>query len=257
MDDEVRDGTDAGGDAHDDPAAGADASGSAPEPSGRSRKPTRAERLEAKAAQLRLAEQRAAERAEEQRQAKAAASGDASGPGPGRGRLGWLLVAAGVVIVGLAVALALVAVDLGHRDDQLATARRDANGLSQLQSLRESALSSARKYAVDFGSYNYAKLDHDFQLVSSHLTKSFADKYAQISQQLKSVIVKYKGRSTATVQGAGVSSVTGKQAVVVLFLDQTVTTTQSSKPRVDRNRLTMTLQRQADGTWLISDLELV
>jgi Mce-associated membrane protein len=255
MDDEVRDGTDAGGDAHDDPAAGADASGSAPEPSGRSRKPTRAERLEAKAAQLRLSEQRAAERAEEQRQAKAAASGDASGPG--RGRLGWLLVAAGVVIVGLAVALALVAVDLGHRDDQLATARRDANGLSQLQSLRESALSSARKYAVDFGSYNYAKLDHDFQLVSSHLTKSFADKYAQISQQLKSVIVKYKGRSTATVQGAGVSSVTGKQAVVVLFLDQTVTTTQSSKPRVDRNRLTMTLQRQADGTWLISDLELV
>lgn len=251
MDDEGREGTDPR-----DSGAGADAGRSAvPEPSATRRKPTRAEKLEAKAAQLRLAEQKAAERAEEQRQARATPAAD--GGREGRGTLGWLLVAAGVVIVGLAVALALVAVDLGHRNDQLAAARRDAKGLSQVQSLRDSALASAKKYAVDFGSYDYAKLDHDFQLVSSHLTKSFADKYAQISQQLKSVIVKYKGRSTATVQGAGVSSVTGKQAVVVLFLDQTVTTTQSNKPRVDRNRLTMTLQLQADGTWLISDLELV
>lgn len=225
------------------------------EPSVNKRRPSRPERLEAKAAQLRLAEQQAVERAAEQRQARAATAGNAGHQG--RGTLGWLLVAAGVVIVGLAVALALVSVDLGHRDDQLAAARRDARSQSQLQGLRDSALSSARKYAVDFGSYDYAKLDHDFQLVSSHLTKSFADKYAQISQQLKSVIVKYRGRSTATVQGAGVTSVTGKQAVVVLFLDQTVTTTQSNKPRVDRNRLTMTLQLQADGTWLISNLELV
>ncbi|HEU5005345.1 MAG TPA: hypothetical protein VFT67_00155 [Jatrophihabitantaceae bacterium] len=249
MNDEVRDGLPEGG--------GADgAQSTAQEPSGKKPKPTRAEKLEAKAARLRLAEQQAAARAEEQREAGSAPE-DASGGGRRGGILGWLLVAAGVVVVGLAVALALVAVDLGHRDDQLAAARRDTRSLSQLQSLRDSALSSASKYAVDFGSYDYAKLDHDFQLVSSHLTKSFADKYAQISQQLKNVIVKYKGRSTATVQGAGVTSVTGKQAVVVLFLDQTVTTTQANKPRVDRNRLTMTLQLQADGTWLISDLELV
>ncbi len=123
--------------------------------------------------------------------------------------------------------------------------------------MRQSALSTAKKYAVDFGSYDYAKLDQDFQLVSSHLTKSFAAKYEQISQQLKSVIVQYKGKSTATVQGAGISAFTAKQAVVVLFLDQTVSTTQSQKPRVDRNRLTMTLQHQPDGTWLISDLALV
>jgi Mce-associated membrane protein len=260
MDDDVRDATGADGGSDDGVGAGAgEARPTATGSSGKIRKPTRAERLEAKAAQLRKAEQQAAERAEAQRQARATAVEHDGGAGSGRrrGTLGWLLVAAGVLVVGLAVALALVAVDLGHRDDQLAAARRDAVSLSQLQSLRDSALSSAEKYAVDFGSYDYAKLDHDFQLVSSHLTKSFADKYAQISQQLKSVIVKYKGKSTATVQGAGVTSVTGKEAVVVLFLDQTVSTTQSDKPRVDRNRLTMTLQRQADGTWLISDLELV
>ena len=248
MDDDPQDGTAEGG--------GADgAQSAAQEASGKKRRPTRAEKLEAKAAQLRRAEQQAAERAAEQRQARTAEDG--TGTVRRRGTSGWLLVAAGVVIVGLAVALALVAVDLGRRSDQLDRARADSRSLSQLQSLRDSALSSAKKYAVDFGSYDYSNLDHDFQLVSSHLTKSFAAKYAQISQQLKSVIVKYKGKSAATVQGAGVTSVTGKQAVVVLFLDQTVTTTQSSKPRVDRNRLTMTLQRQADGGWLISDLELV
>ena len=226
-----------------------------PELSDKRKRPSRAEKLEAKAAQLRLAEQQAERRAE-QRQVRTADDQEA-GSGRHRGTLGWLLVGAGVVIVGLAVALALVAVDLGNSNTQLTKARHDTGALSQLQSLRESALSSADRYAVDFGSYDYAKLDHDFQLVSSHLTKSFATKYAQISQQLKSVIVRYKGKSTAAVQGAGVTSVTGKQAVVALFLDQTVTTTQSAKPRVDRNRLTMTLQRQSNGGWLISDLELV
>jgi len=258
MDDDLRAGA---ADGAVDPDAVDESRAASPAASAKKRKPTRAEKLEAKAAQLRVAEkkaeQQAAERAGEQRQARVGADGGGTGRAGRRGTLGWLLVAAGAVIVGLAVALALVAVDLGRRNDQLDRARADSHALSQLQSLRDSALSSAEKYAVDFGSYDYARLDHDFQLVSSHLTKSFADKYAQISQQLKSVIVKYKGRSTATVQGAGVTSVTGKQAVVVLFLDQTVTTTQSAKPRVDRNRLTMTLQRQAGGGWLISDLELV
>jgi Mce-associated membrane protein len=247
MDDDPQDGTAEAGAADGAPSV-------SQEPPGKNRRPTRAEKLEAKAAQLRRAERQAAERAE-QRQARAADG--RTGGARRRGTFGWLLVIAGVVIVGLAVALALVAVDLGRRDNQLDQARADSRALSQLQSLRESALSSAKKYAVDFGSYDYSNLDHDFQLVSSHLTKSFAAKYAQISQQLKSVIVKYEGKSAATVQGAGVTSVTGKQAVVVLFLDQTVTTTQSSKPRVDRNRLTMTLQRQVGGGWLISDLELV
>ena len=216
---------------------------------------SKAEKLELKAAKLREAAQRA-----EQEAAKSvagtqpAAGGTVSGR---RGRRGWLLVVAGVAIVGLAVALALVSVRLEDRDDALHQAHRDAAAQAPLESLRDSALSAAKKYAVDFGSYDYTKLDQDFQLVSSHLTKSFAAKYAQISQQLESVIVQYKGKSTAAVQGAGVSSIAGKQAVVVLFLDQTVTTTQSKQPRVDRNRLTMTLQLQPDGSWLISDMALV
>jgi hypothetical protein len=40
---------------------------------------------------------------------------------------------------------------------------------------------------------------------------------------------------------------------VAVFLDQTVTTSQSKTPRIDRDRLIVTLVRTGD-TWLISKL---
>lgn len=241
--DDSGDSGESGDSAPDTPATGPSTAGDRDAPR-KGAKLSRAERLERKAAELRAAEQSAAV------------------AGPGRtGRrdrpTGWWLVGAGVVIVGLVVALVLVEVQLHSKSADLRQAQRDAAAQTKLETLRSDALNTAEKYAVDFGSYDYSKLDQNFTLVSSHLTKSFAAKYQQISQQLKSVIVQYKGKSTATVEGAGISSFTAKRAVVVLFLDQTVTTTQSKQPRVDRNRLTMTLQRQPDGIWLISNLKLV
>jgi Mce-associated membrane protein len=133
---------------------------------------------------------------------------------------------------------------------------------------RAGALATAQWYAIDFGSYDYAELDQDFQLVSSHLTPAFASKYKQISRQLRSVIGPYEG-STRAYKGrtsAGrprpsraptSQSLTGSSGGVLMFLDQTVTTTQSTTPRIDRNRLEVALLHQSNGSWLISDLALV
>ena len=114
----------------------------------------------------------------------------------------------------------------------------------------------AQQYAVDFGSYDYQHLDADFQRVATHLTSGFAKSYASVSATLKPTIVQYKGKSTAAVQGVAISSVSTSRAVVLVFLDQTVTTTQQKTARIDRNRLQLTMQRQKNGTWLISDLAL-
>jgi Mce-associated membrane protein len=221
--------------AHEPSALAGSAAGTEPAKPG---KPSKADRLEAKAAKLRAAQDAAEQRAQER----------AAAPRGGH-RLRWALASLTVLALLLAGALTWLAVQLGERNSRV-------DGLEASAALRASALKAAQSYAVDFGSYDYQHLDADFAKVSSHLTPEFAKRYQQVSKDLRSVIEQYKGRSTATVQGAGVSSVDGDTVVVVLFLDQKVTTTQSATSRIDRNRMQMTMQHQPDGGWRISDVVL-
>jgi Mce-associated membrane protein len=163
---------------------------------------------------------------------------------------------AAVVVIALAAALVWSLVRVHQRDTELSAARLELSADQQLDAARTGALKAAQTYAVDFGSYDYAHLDADFRRVTAHLTPAFAKKYASVSSGLRSVIQQYHGKSTAAVQGAAIASITTSSAVVLVFLDQTVTTTQSKTPRIDRNRMQMSMQRKPDGSWLISDLAL-
>lgn len=218
-----------------EPAAEPDPVEAAPEKPGR---PTKAERLEAKAARLR-----------EEAERRSAAPPRAGAPR-------WVLITAAVVAVVLVGALAFSLVRWRQADSRAARAGRSAAQADTTASLRESALSAAQRDAVDFASYDYRTLAADFARARSHLTPDFAAKYDQISAQLRQVIVQYRGTSKATVLAAAVQSVAPAQAVVLLFVDQTITTNQSKTPRIDRNRMQLTMQRQHDGSWLISNLLL-
>lgn len=162
--------------------------------------------------------------------------------------------AALVLVVSAALVWSLVRVH--QRSTELSAARLELSGDQQLEAARTSALKAAQTYAVYFGSYDYAHLDADFQRVTAHLTPDFAKKYVSVSSGLRSVIQQYHGKSTATVQGAGIASVTETSAVILVFLDQTVVTSQSKTPRIDRNRMQMSMQRKSGGSWLVSDLAL-
>lgn len=207
---------------------------------------SKAERLEAKAARLREAEREKAERT---------AAAAAAPPGR-RGVPAWTLVAAGIAILALIGGLVFSIVEWRQADSRAGRAHAQVSQADSVDSLRESALAAAKQDAVDFASYNYTTLAADFARARSHLTPDFAAKYDQISAQLREVIVQYRGESKATVLAAAVQSVAPKQAVVLLFVDQTITTNQSKTPRVDRNRMQLTMQRTKGGGWLISDLLL-
>jgi Mce-associated membrane protein len=103
---------------------------------------------------------------------------------------------------------------------------------------------------VQFGTYDYQKLDQEFAAVATHLTPDFRANYLKSSRGLKATIVQFKGKSVASVEGVGVTSVSQSKATVVLFLDQTVTNTQSTVPTIDRNRLLIQLERH-HGNWQI------
>jgi Mce-associated membrane protein len=201
---------------------------------------TKAERLEAKAARLR---DDAARRAQAN---PAAPTGPTvrTGPTP----TAWIVstavlaaVCAGLIALGI-----LLFLSRQHQKDV-------SNRLESTASVRADAVEVAKTFAVDFGSYDYQHLDTDFTEVATRMTPSFAKSYTDTSDRLKSTFLQYKTQVTARLQGYGVTSVTKSRAVVIVFLDQTVRTTQSSTPRIDRNRLEVDLVR-VKGKWLVAKL---
>ena len=171
-----------------------------------------------------------------------------------RRRLLLAVLVEAAVIVGLAVWLAVALRDSSHDRHRAATEKRQATAT---EALRASAMTTAREYALDFSTYDYRHLDQDFQTVTSHLAPSFRAQYQQTVASLKSLVVQYRGTATATVQGVGLASLDQSKgtAIVLVFLDQKVTNTNLKAPRIDTNRLQITLQRTGD-TWLMSDLQL-
>jgi Mce-associated membrane protein len=199
---------------------------------------TKAARLEARAARLREAEERRAEklRAEKGR-ADAPARAGADGT-PGRGLLVATVLLA-VLSAGLIVVLVIGYFSWQHQRD--------------LTNARAGALKAGKAFALDFGAYDYRSLDADFKKVTTGMTAKFAKDYTDTSSKLKPTLVQYKTRVTSSLQGAGVTSAGTTRATVVVFLDQTVNTSQSSVPRLDRNRLQMQLERH-NGRWLVAKL---
>jgi Mce-associated membrane protein len=197
--------------------------------SGARPKPTKAEKLEAKAARLREAEERRA--------------GQAGVGGSAPARRGLVVATAVLGVVVLALATLLIITFLAWQD-----AKDDDNSAA-----RDSAVAAAKSFAVDFGSYDYEHLDTEFQEVAERMTPDFATSYLETSTKLKATFEQYKTRVTARIQGVGVTSSSDSEAVVLVFLDQTVRTSQSTTPRIDRNRLEIHLV-DTDGKWLVAKL---
>lgn len=117
------------------------------------------------------------------------------------------------------------------------------------------ATDTARAYSVTLTSIDSGSIDQNFRQVLDGATGEFKNTYSQSSAQLKALLVQNKAKSSGTVVNWAVKSATTDRVVVLLFVDQTVTNTQSPDPRVDRSRITMTMQK-VDGRWLASSVEL-
>lgn len=121
---------------------------------------------------------------------------------------------------------------------------------------RSEALAAAKRYAVDLSSYDYQDLNGNFQAVERNSTGAFGKQYRQVSTNLTDLIKQHQATSEGKVVRAGVAEASGDRAVVVLFVDQTISNTNTEQPRVDRNRMEMTLLHQEDR-WLVDNVTLL
>ncbi|MGV0606079.1 hypothetical protein [Mycolicibacterium sp. XJ1904] len=196
-------------------------------------------------------ETRAEEASEETAAAPASeASAKADEPESDSRRLRWLrkptrktvvLVLGALLVVGALATSAVLAVNL-QREQAIADAGQQA-------------LAAAQQYALVLTSVDAAKLDENFAAVLDGATGEFKKMYSESSSQLKQALIDNKARADGKVIAAGVKSATEDKVEVMLFLDQAVTNALNPEPRLDRNRIIMTMEK-VDGRWLASDVVL-
>jgi Mce-associated membrane protein len=152
-----------------------------------------------------------------------------------------------------AAALALLLVGGLVAATFLGLAYRDAERTGQA---RTQAMAAARKAAPVILSYDYRHLDRDFTAARTHLTGTFRDTYAKTTRTVVTpTATKYQGVVKATVAaGPAVVSATPDKVVVLLFVNQVTDSTRLSAPRLDLNRVRMTLTRTAGG-WKVSAVD--
>jgi Mce-associated membrane protein len=148
-----------------------------------------------------------------------------------------------VLLAGLvAVALLLTAGLLAAR----------ARSEDRVEQARTAALAAAESHAVDLLSYDYRHLDRDFARAGRALTGSFADDYATTTETVvRPTALEVKAVVTAEVAASSVVRAAQNKVVVLLFVNQTTTSTRVEGPKVDLNRVRLTLTR-VDGEWLVS-----
>jgi Mce-associated membrane protein len=175
----------------------------------------------------------------------AVATDEAPEPSRGSGvRRGPATVVAVIALaVAVAVVLAVVVTGLSHR-----TGGQDSGTASAAV---EKAATTGAQAAL---SYDYRHLGQDFAAAEKLMTPSFRSDYTnQTTHNVRGPAVKFHAVSVATVEAAGVGSMSSSRATVLVFVDQTVRNSQLSAPRLDRSRVQVSLVRSG-GNWLINNL---
>lgn len=117
------------------------------------------------------------------------------------------------------------------------------------------ALDAARHYAVTLTSIDADHIDADLAAVRAGATGDFKDMYTDSANRLKPLLVQAKSVSKGQVVAASVQSASKNHVVVMLFVDAAITNVTSPEPRIDRNRIIMTMDK-VDGRWLADKVDL-
>lgn len=125
----------------------------------------------------------------------------------------------------------------------------------QVAQAGKQAQDAAVAYAQILTSIDSSKVDENFNQVLAGATGEFKDMYSQSSMQLRQLLIDNKASAHGVVVDSAVQSASKDKAVVLLFVDQSVSNTTVPDPRIDRSRIKMTMEK-VDGQWRASKVEL-
>ncbi|OBH10248.1 hypothetical protein [Mycobacterium sp. E3247] len=116
------------------------------------------------------------------------------------------------------------------------------------------AVRAASEGSVAVLSYAPDNLDRDFAKAKSYLTGNFLAYYTKFTEQIAALAQQKHVTETAQVIRAAVSELHPDSAVVLVFINQTATSTEKPQPQTTANSARVTLTK-VNGSWLISKLD--
>lgn len=125
----------------------------------------------------------------------------------------------------------------------------------QVNQARTEAQQAAVSYAQVLTSIDSNQVDDNFRQVLDGATGDFKDMYSKSSVELRQLLIENKATAHGVVVESAVQSVSQDKAVVLLFVDQSVSNMKLPDPRIDRSRMKMTLEK-VEGRWRASKIEL-
>lgn len=121
----------------------------------------------------------------------------------------------------------------------------------------ESALVAAKDGTVALLSYSPESLDEDFATAKTHLTGDFLDYYNQFTEQIVTPAATKKSvKTTAAIVNAAVAELRPESAAVLVFLNQTTTSTENPDGSFSTSAVKVGLTKVNDA-WLISSFDPV
>jgi Mce-associated membrane protein len=119
------------------------------------------------------------------------------------------------------------------------------------------AIQAASDGTVALLSYSPDSLDRDFSDAKAHLTGDFLSYYNHFTEQIVAPAAKQKGVTTrAVVVQSALSELNPDMAVVLLFINQTTTSTDRPEPALTSSSVLVSLSK-VNGAWLISKFDAV
>lgn len=121
----------------------------------------------------------------------------------------------------------------------------------------DAVLQQAKDATVAVLSYSPENLDKDLAAAKSHLTGDFLKYYTQFTDEVVRPAVQTKKVSTtANVVQAAVSEMHPDKAKVLVFVNQTTTSSDRAEPALAASSVVVTMDK-VDGKWLISAFDPV
>lgn len=118
-------------------------------------------------------------------------------------------------------------------------------------------IDAATAQATAFINIDHRSAEEDYEEVRRHATGDFKEQYDTSQESVTRVLKQNESVMEGEVLWAGVSTLDGDSATVLVATTGTVANTQTDGEPVDRNfRLRLDLER-VDGSWRTSDLSFV
>lgn len=127
----------------------------------------------------------------------------------------------------------------------------EARQHQQLEADRQAALQAARQAATNLTSISHRTADQDIERILDVATGELAEQFRSEREALTELLGTSRSTSEGEVLAAGVQSIEGRSATVLVATDATVTTAETGEdsPVLQRYRMSMDLRKVGDR-WL-------